>query len=177
MPTIKLDEFLSGLEILESEAQNFNDAMKCYIVNADKADIITYDSISRLSLNNIDMLKINSKGQYYYDFKPDKNCDIINNIRIESPNCQTKKSYVVSGVEYSDAKLDTFVITAAPYSEFLVRITFCEKPTADAKVNILIKCYLLSLDCRNTLMKLNIITKNNIYSNGVCWDKDKINHL
>jgi hypothetical protein len=169
MPLIILDDFISNLSPLNSGVENYEDALNIYKTHMDQIDSIMYNMTHNIIIYNINMLKLNINGKYYYDFKIDKLGDIVNNIRVEGPqNIQIKKSYIISGVEYSPIDFGTFVFAAAPYTNLVLRIIFCEKPNIYDKFTILMRYYLLNPDYKNVLKNNIVISTSNIYKNGIC---------
>ena len=169
MSPVHLDEFMSNLRPLASDAQNYEEAMDIYKTHMNQTDSVTYNMGHTIIIYNINMLKMNIAGNYYYDFKINRYGDIVNNIRIEGPsNTQVKKSFIISGVEYSPIDLGSFVFAAAPYTDLVLRITFCEKPAVYDKFTISAQYYLLNSDYRDVLKNNIVISTSNIYKSGIC---------
>ena len=97
----------------------------------------------------------------------------IDNIRFESDNnLKVKLNYNIGDTKYIPEEFNEFVIIASQYNDFKIRVIFLEKPTTDDEFKILSRYYLINSQDRKILATNKIITKNNIYSNGVCCRKN-----
>ena len=84
-------------------------------------------------------------------------------------NLTVKLSYNIGGFNYTPEELDEFVIVSSQYNNLTIRVTFLEEPTADYEFNIISQYYLIiNLHDRKLLETNAVITKSNIYSNGIC---------
>ena len=81
---IILQDFLSSKKKLHSESSNdYFTALKFLIENEKKADIITYNYTKYFLVFTLGLLEIDREGNYFYEYSPEKNGDIIDNIYIE----------------------------------------------------------------------------------------------
>jgi len=168
--TIDLYYFLSDKTIIHSEnATNFHDGLIFFIENKEQADAITYNSVRHFSINNISMLELDEKGNYFYEFSVDRNGDIIDNIFFKkSSNLRTQFTYYIGGKRYLPNEVKKFVSCAAMYSDFKVRITFFEKPKANDEFKMIMRNYLLNPEVRNLLVHNSIKCDGIKFSGGVC---------
>ena len=168
--TIDLYDFLSKKNIIHSETvTNFHDGLIFFIENKEQADAITYNSVRHFSINNISMLELDEKGNYFYEFSVDRNGDIIDNIFFEkSPNLSTQFTYYIGGKRYLPNEVKKFVSCAAMYSDFKVRITFFEKPNANDEFKMIMRNYLLNPEVRKLLVHNSIKCDDIKFSGGVC---------
>ncbi len=167
---IDLYDFLSNRKIIHSETvTNYYDGLTFFIENKEHADTITYNSVRHISINNVSMLELDEKGNYFYEFFVDRDSDIIDNIFFEkSPNLSAQFTYYISGKRYLPNEIKKFVTCAAIYNDFKVRITFFEKPNANDEFKMIMRNYLLDTEERILLARSHIKCDNIIYSNGVC---------
>ena len=93
--------------------------------------------------------------------------DIIDNFSfdIKSKN-PIKISYYIGNILYD--KVNEFIFISAPYTEFKIRFTFNEKPNYEIEFNIYSRQYIIETEYRNNMTNSTIITKTNIYRNGIC---------
>jgi len=78
-------------------------------------------------LFEISLFKIDSDGNYFYEYSLEKNSDMINNIRLESV-LNLKLTYNIGGIEYTPEEIEKFLLISAPFHDFKIKITFLEKP-------------------------------------------------
>ncbi len=168
---INLQEFLSSKTILHSDsACEFDDVLRIIIENKPTADIITYNNTRHFLLSRMGDLEKDIDEHYFYEFTVDNNGDIVDNIRFETAsNLTVLLSYNIGGINYTPEELDEFVIVSSQYNNLTIRVTFLEEPTADDEFNIISKYYfIINLQYRKLLATSTVITKSNIYSNGIC---------
>jgi hypothetical protein len=164
---IDLQDFLSSKKIMHSDTStNFNDAIMFLVKNEKNADIITYNYTKQL-LFDTNLLEIDREGHYFYEYRPDKIGDIIDNIRFESSNLNNQLTYYIGGIKYAPEEVSEFVFISALFHEFKIRITFLEKPSPNDKFKILSRYYLINSKNRGLLQSSRVITKNNIYNYGM----------
>lgn len=66
---IDLYDFLSKKTIIHSEnATNCEDGLIFFVENKEHADAITYNSVRHFSINNISMLELDEKGNFFMNF-------------------------------------------------------------------------------------------------------------
>lgn len=168
---IDIYDFLSNRKIIHSEtATNYSDGLMFFIENKEDADAITYNSVRHFSINNVNMLELDEKGNYFYEFSVDRNSDIIDNISFEkSPNLSAMFTYYIGGKRYLPNEVKKFVTCVWQYIVSLkVRITFFEKPNANDEFKMIMRNYLLNTEDRKSLAHSDIKCDDIIYSNGVC---------
>ena len=164
-------EFLKEISILQCKnAKNSADGIKSLIEN--NTDAITYNHTDKLLLFNVSVLHIDNEGNYFYDYFLEKNCDVISGITFASSRKLTVKlTYYIGGIEYKYGEIDELLIVCGMYNEFKIRITFLEKPLIDDEFSFSSKMIVLKPKCVDRLRYNTVVTKNNIYHNGICFKK------
>ncbi len=169
---IDLYDFLSKKKIIHSEmTTNYKHGLIFFIENKEQCDAITYNSVRHFSINNISMLELDEKGNYFYEFSVDMTSDIIDNIIFEkSPNLSSQFTYYIGGKIYLPNEIKKFITCAAPYSDFKVRITFFQKPNNNDEFKMIMRNYLLNPEDRKILCTHSLGVKCDYFSyyNGVC---------
>jgi hypothetical protein len=166
---IKLYDFLSSKRILHDDlSTDSKDATEFLVKNAKIADIVSYDHTKHIAMYNVAMLEVDKDGKHFYEYNVNRdNIDIIQNIHTD--NQDLKLSYYAGGVEYTSDELTEFILCAAMYSDFKIRVTFLKKPKSEDEFKIYSRHYIVSGECgkdRKELMKNTIITNNILYYNG-----------
>jgi hypothetical protein len=170
---IYYDKFMSERTILHSDtAKNYSDGILFLVENKSNADIITYDKTDKFLLLLVGVLRADENDNYYYEYSVDRVGDIIDNIKFKTlnKNIKTKISYYIGGYLYEPDLVKEFIFCASQYHEFKIRITFLEKPTNELEFIIYSRVYLLDTEYRNKLANNTIITKTNIYRDGMCCE-------
>ena len=165
---IYYNKFINEKRILESYKDNYNDALRFMVENINNADIVVYDKIDNFLLLSVGVLKSDNNNNYYYEYSFDRQGDIVDNIKVECPNGKIKKSYYIGGIKYDPNEIEEFIIVAAPYHDLQIRITFLEEPTTSTKLLIYSRIYLINNEDRIKMRKSKIITRTNIYNDGMC---------
>lgn len=167
---IDLYDFLSKKTIIHSEnATNHKDGLIFFVENNKHADAITYNSVRHFLINNISMLELDDKGNYFYEFSVDKHSDIIDNIFFEkSSNLSAQFTYYIGVKRYLPEEVKKFVVVAAIYNDSKIRVTFLEKPNANDEFKVIMRNYLLNTEERKSLARGHIKCDDIIYFNGVC---------
>jgi len=167
---INLNDFIKEKEFIHYQrTYSYTEGLMLMIEKPKLVDGITYYFTNQFSLVNIDCLKIDDNEQYYYEFPPERIGDIIDEIKYESStDLDSKLTYYIGGIEYQPEEFNEFVFISSPYNEFKIRITFMRKPVFDDKFKINSRYWLLDNKPRLLLGRSNVITKYNIYNNGIC---------
>lgn len=162
-------EFKSTLKILHNDSiKNYSDAIKFFIENESDTYTITYKQTKKIILFNIDMMKINANGNYYFDFSMDRKTDIIDDINIEFENIQEyKMKYLIGGNLYEPENVNEFIFIAAQYHEFRIQIEFLKKPINNIEFCVSWKSYILNKSQRRLLGQNPVFTKSNLYLCGM----------
>jgi len=175
--TINLQDFLSSKRILHNETEtdcDYNNGLKFFIINKDNADIITYKNTRHFSLLNIGVLERDADGNFYYQFSVKRDGDIIDNIFYESiSGINAQLSYYIGGDKYMPEEIDKFVIVSSMYHDFQIRVTFLEKQTTNDEFKIHSRYYVVNSDDKKYLKTSRVVTKNIIYSDGMCCKNNK----
>ena len=167
--TINLYDFIKKREIIHyQEILSYTEGLSLLAQQTESVSGITHYFTEKVSLMNTDVLKIDNIGQYYYEFSPDRNCDIIDEIKyVPFTNLDAKLTYYISSIEYPPEDFNEFLFCSALFNEFKVRITFIRKPKIDDKFKINSRHWLLD-STSQLLRRSKVITKYNIYYDGVC---------
>jgi len=167
---INLYDFIKEREIIHhQEILSYTEGLTLLIQQPISVSGVTYYFTEHVSLMNIDVLKIDDIGQYYYEFSPERNCDIVDEIKYESTSdLDAKLTYYIGGIDYPAEEFNEFLFCSALFNEFKVRITFIRKPTNDNKFKINSRYWVLDSETSQLLRRSKVITKYNIYDNGVC---------
>jgi hypothetical protein len=168
--TIKLFDFIEERKIIHhQEILSYTEGLALLVQQPKSVSGITYYFTEHVSLMNTDVLKIDNKGQYYYEFSPERNCDIIDEIKyVPFTNLDAKLTYYISSIEYPPEDFNEFLFCSALFNEFKVRITFIRKPNIDDKFKIISRYWLLDSESSRLLRRSKVITKYNIYDDGIC---------
>jgi len=113
---------------------NYYDGLK-YLINS-KMDIITYDSKIILILYNNNIVNKNSDNNYYYEYELNYDCDIIENIRIET-KIKLYIKYIINNMEYEN--FDSLLVKN---KNLKLKIIFLNKPLSINEIIIHYKSYL-----------------------------------
>jgi hypothetical protein len=168
MEDIIYDKFMSEKTILHSDTvTNYSDGILFLLENESNADMITYNKTDKFLLLSVGVLNVDENNNYYYEYSVKRTGDIIDNIRIECQN-KIKVSYYIGGCQYHPDVVEQFIPVSAIYHDFTIRITFLEKPTNEIEFVIYSRIYLLGKEHRKNMARNTIITKSNIYRNGMC---------
>jgi hypothetical protein len=171
MSQIDLYNFLSDKTIIHSEyATDYKTGLLFFVENKKCADAITYNSVRHFSIYNISMFELDEKGNYFYEFSIDKNGDIIDNITLEHlPNINAQLTYYISSKKFLPEEVNKFVICAAMYTDFKVRVTFLEKPDINSEFRVIMRNYLLQSELREMISNspLGVKCGNIRYYNGI----------
>jgi len=165
--TINLYDFINEREFIHNkEILSYTEGLTLLAQQPKSVSGITYYIVS---LMNTDFLKIDDICQYYYEFSPERNCDIIDEIKYEtSSDLDAKLTYYIGGIDYPPEEFNEFLFCSALFNEFTVRITFIRKPKIDDKFKINSRYWLLDSEPIQLLQKSKVITKYNIYDDGIC---------
>lgn len=168
--TINLCDYIKEREFIHNEEiYSYTEGLSLLVQQPKSVSGITYYFTNQFSLANIDVLKIDNIGQYYYEFSPERNGDIIDEIKYETnTDLDAKLTYNIGGIEYLPEEFNEFLFVSALYNEFKIRIIFMRKPEIDDKFNIHSRYWLFDSEPRRFLQRSKVITKYNMYSNGVC---------
>lgn len=169
MNTIVLSNFLESKRILHCDATDFETAMKFFLENEQNTDAITYYDTRHFMLMGVQVLEIDKNGHHFFEISVKRHGDIVDNISFESlSGLNVTISYNIGGIEYAHSEIDEFVLVAGVYHDFVIRITFLQKPAIDSEFKIVSRYYLLNSQDRKLLNQSKVLTRNFFYTNGMC---------
>lgn len=172
MNIIVLSNFLKSKRILHSDATDFAGAMNFFLENEEKTDAITYYDTRHFLLMGVQVLEIDKNGHHFFEISVKRHGDIVDNISFESlSSLNVVISYNIGGTEYAHSEIDEFVLVAGVYQDFVIRITFLQKPTIDSEFKIMSRYYILNSQDRKLLTHSKVLTRNCFYTNGVSCKK------
>lgn len=154
MNLIKQKNIYNSNEFLD----NYN-GVKLFI-EKEKYDGISYNKKLNIELNKKNIIIYGNL--YYYEYKFIKDCDIIDNIKINSDNVIIK--IIIGNLEFDLEEIKEFYFISINYSSFIIKFIYDEIP--DNKVITLsYRKYLINNNYRNSLIKSKIIiySDENIY--------------
>jgi len=164
---INYDDMINNLNILHSNTiSNMTDGLK-FLIDS-QCDGISYNRTREFLLSNIDVFERDNYGNYFYEYSLDRENDIIDNFNFESTNKNVKYNYIIGGYKYDINDINEFITIASQYSDFIIRITFLEKPNINDEIKMYYRVFLLETDLRNYFIKNAIKTKSILYSDGMC---------
>jgi len=173
---IELYNFIKNNKIIHNHnIHSYKEGLAFLVQNQRTVDGITYYFTNQYSFMNIDVLKLNDIGQYYYEITPESIGDMIDEIKYESiTNLDAKLIYYIDEIEYQPECFNEFLFVSAQYNNFKIRITFMRKPQLDDTFKINSRYWLFVRKAKLLLETYDtIITKYNIYNGGMC----KINYM
>jgi len=170
VPPIDLYEFLSKLNIVHTTLTNNHDTLMYLVENENKKiDCTTYKHVDNFLLFNVDVMKINSEGKYYYECPLHKDADMVGDFKLET-QLKMNANILVNNDSYTFEEMDKLIHLTSQYSDTRIQFTFLEKPNIDDKFTLYHTKYYLNSDLRRKLAhsESGIITKHSTYKNGFC---------
>jgi hypothetical protein len=166
---IVLDDFLKTKKIkYNGLIQNTNE-INAFDEENKKVDIIAFDKVFTLCVNNVAMFKKDYEGRLYYDFYPERECDIIDNIFCHSYK-KVDVKFIIGGIFYSKEEFKEFIFVCSPYHEFRIRITFLDSLTQSDEIQIHYRGYWINdLASRRELAMKHVKTKFLTYRSGMSY--------
>jgi hypothetical protein len=171
--TINYDEFMKNASMVHSDlAMNYHDAIKIVILqretHKEQIDMVTYNYKEKFLLFSSGFLQADENDNYFFEYTPKRDCDIIDNIEVRPINKNIKITYYIGGQQYDPQVVKEFIFVAAMYHEFKIRITFLEKPTENFEFVVHSRNYIMETELRKKLMVSRLTTNSNIYNQGMC---------
>jgi len=166
-----------NLNILHSyDAKNFTEGLEFFVQNKEEIAAITYNNTDKILLFDNNSLQKDIDNNYYYEYTPKRDCDIMDNININPKNDNIKISYHIGGHKYEPQVVKEFVFVSAMYHDFKIRFTFLEIPTENYEFTVCSRNYILKNDLRNDFCNHILITDSMRYECGmcICYVKPKI---
>jgi len=167
---INLSNFLKDLNIKHSDTlKSYSEGMMLLSQQPEDVAGITYYTTEHVVYNNVELIKKDSSGQYYYEYRSGRICDIIDNIKYESSTgLDANLTFVIGGIEYQQKEFNEFVMVSAPFHDFIIKVVFTKKPVSNDEFKINSRHMLLNSIPGNVLRKSQVITMYNKYDNGMC---------
>jgi hypothetical protein len=184
---INYNAFMSNLTVLHSYgATNFIEGLEFFVLNEGKIikkeinereiNAITYDNTDKFLLFSNNSLQTDIDSNYYFEYTPKRECEIMDNINIKPIDKNIIISYYIGGHKYDPHVVKEFVFVSAMYNEFKIRFTFLEMPTENYEFSVCSRNYILKNDLRNYMRNNTLITDSMRYFEGMCigYNKPKI---
>lgn len=173
MTTQLYNEFMEKASIVHSnDAMNYHDALKFFILQRETRkehlDMVTYHNKEKFLLFSAGFLQADEKDNYFFEYTPKRDCDIMDNIKVSPENENIKITYFIGGYQYDPRVVKEFIYLAAMYHEFKIRITFLEKPSENFEFVVHSRKYIMESELRKKLMVSRLATDLNIYYQGMC---------
>ena len=98
--TINYDEFMKNASIVHSDmAMNYSDAIKFFILqrgtHEEKTYMVTYNNKEKFLLFSAGFLQADENDNYFYEYTPKRDCDIMDNIEIRPISEKIKITYYI----------------------------------------------------------------------------------
>ena len=169
---IYYDDWYNKLTIQETNVTDYSNAL--LLLFKTTQDCVTFINTEKITIAKNDFIK-DDDGYYYYKHRVSRDCDIIDNIKINSSNNDLKIKYYVNG-HYID--MDEILLFLMIYNDCDICIKVLEKPIMDVDVTIQSRKYLIhnNSSIKNMLEKKvldlknpqKLLTKKNTYMCGMC---------
>ena len=188
---INYNAFMSNLTVLHSYgATNFIEGLEFFVLNEGKIikkeineeinereiNAITYDNTDKFLLFSNNSLQTDIDSNYYFEYTPKRECEIMDNINIKPIDKNIIISYYIGGHKYDPHVVKEFVFVSAMFHDFKIRFTFLEIPTKNYEFSVCSRNYILNKDLRKYLCENTVITDSMRYFDGMCigYNKPKI---
>lgn len=166
-----MTDILDFGSFLESKQLNYNenisdsdDALKYMHENG--LDNIVFEQQIIISINNIDVMKRDKNGYYYFEVRLPKLTDYVDKFRLESTNKNTNMR-----ISVDDKIIDSFtefIICVATMSELKFVIYFKSRPSLEDEIVIKYRSYYFSSSDLDKIIDKQINTPIAKYSNDKC---------
>ncbi len=161
MSKIRFNDFLRDKIIVNSDANNFIDALKFLVENEKDCSIVYYDECLEVIINpnNVD-----ENGNIFYIYNFERSADYITDIYVNRND--VKLTFYLNDTQVNG--INPFIFAACIYQQLKVKITFLKGAPLNNKIFIFNKRYIVNNDDRYTLMFNKIETDYLIFNNGSC---------
>jgi len=172
--TINYDEFMKNASIVHSDMEmNYHNAVKFFILQREthkerKIDMVTYNNKEKFLLFSFGFLQADENDNYFFEYTPKRDCDIMDNIEVSPKNINIKITYFIGGHQYDAQIVKEFIFVASMYNEFKIRITFLEKPSENFEFVVHSRNYIIESELREKIKLSKLTTYSNIYYQGMC---------
>ena len=171
--TINYDEFMKNAYIIHSDmATNYHNALEFFILqrgtHKGQMDMVTYNNKEKFLLFSVGFLQADENDNYFFEYTPKRDCDIMDNIEVSPKNENIKITYFIGGYQYDPRVVKEFIYVAAMYHEFKIRITFLEKPSENFEFVVHSRNYIMESELRKKIMVSKLTTDSIIYAQGMC---------
>ena len=163
MNHINYNDFMQHKTVLHSHG-NYTGAL--LLLNSSPTATATY-SVNKVIVIPVSQL-ITDGTVFYYDYELIPEMDIIDSINVTSTSKPFIIRYYIDDIEYNPSVMKEYLSTCAPYSKFIIRIMFIERPTETVTLNVSYREFVLNIDDRDNFCKSIVKTSTNTYLNGVC---------
>jgi len=131
-------------------------------------EMICFSDYKKLLLYNIDVLRIDDMGKYYYEMELEHHYDIIGGFTVYAPGLDVTTSFLIGMDEYKFDEIEEIVMAAAIFSHIRIRFTFNTVPENNKEIGIQTIRYLCNSHTHNALARYKVVTKYSTYHNGTC---------
>jgi hypothetical protein len=167
---VYFDEFMKNKKILHIEtAVTSSDGLKILSENEKKCDMITFNTVEKITYDVDSTSRVNRDGIYYYSHEFTNDCDIIDNVRVEllSP-VNFSLSYIIGGLPYEFEKVTELLLASTKHHVFKLRINFQTTPQTGGEIKLYCRKYLMKPQDKDWLVRYPIQTKHMRYMSGLC---------
>jgi hypothetical protein len=165
-----LSRFLRTGRIQHTDTTEYVDALR-ELVTSQKHNVeaVTYNQKEIFQIANMLPLGVDKDGNSFFESSINRQGDIVDNFSVISKlSTQLDILFFVGKDEYRHNELDEFVIAAAAYEDFVIRITFKQTPHKDEVVELHSRYYIFNTFGRQILKSAIVVTRNCFYGSGMC---------
>lgn len=171
---IHFNEFMETTKTLHSSSvTNKADALKLLIVNEPGYEMVSYNSVEKITLTN-QVLKLDDNFNYYYEYifnHDSDDRDIITNLSVTLlSGKRIELSYYIGWEKYNFENVTELILIAMRSQTIKLRITFLDLPSQEEECEIRSRHYFLNQELRGLLGRTSILTDSFRYMLGLCGE-------
>ena len=168
---MNFEEFITDKKILEGGDITSYEALDLISKNEHEFDMIRFNHLKKL-IFNIDIMQCDNEGKYYIDYEFQKDCDMVDNFNFITNDLDVTFIFICGGIEYKFNDVNEFILCAAKFNQFKLRIIFNKVPETDKEILLHYSKYFLKKELVILLVKSKIYTNSIIYNgDGTCTKK------